>query len=104
MEPTPAPSAKANPRAQASLDITNQGRQLLLGGQVDESISILERATGLNPNNGEAYYWLAEAWLKKRNHSQALENHHQAWLRLRGQKAWNNKLRRQRIRIQGGGS
>lgn len=103
LEPAPAPSPKASPRAQASLDITEQGRQLLLGGQVDESISVLERATGLNPDNGQAYYWLAEAWLKKGNSSQALENHHQAWLRLRGQTAWNNRLREQRIRIQGGG-
>jgi hypothetical protein len=102
-EPAPAPSPKANPRAQASLDITEQGRQLLLGGQVDEAISVLERATGLNPDNGQAYYWLAEAWLKKGNPSQALENHHQAWLRLRGQSAWSGRLRGQRIRIQGGG-
>lgn len=103
-EPAPAPSPKASPRAQASLDITEQGRQLLLGGQVDEAISVLERATGLNPDNGQAYYWLAEAWLKKGNPSQALENHHQAWLRLRGQSAWSGRLRQQRIRIQGGGS
>ena len=102
-QPAPAPPAKAAPRAQASLDITEQGRQLLLGGQVDEAISVLERATGLNPNNGEAYYWLAEAWLKKKNPSQAMENHHQAWLRLRGQGAWNDRLRKQRLRIQGSG-
>ncbi len=102
LEPPPAPPAKVTPRAQASLDITEQGRRLLLGGQVEEAISVLERATGLNPNNGEAYYYLAEAWLRKGNSSQALENHHQAWLRLRGQGTWNGRLRTQRERIQRG--
>ena len=104
LEPAPAPPAKATPKAQASLNITEQGKQLLLGGQAEEAISVLERATGLNPDNGEAYYWLAEAWLKKGNRSQALENHHQAWLRLRGEEAWTGRLHRQRLRIQGGGA
>jgi Flp pilus assembly protein TadD len=99
----PAPSAKALSRVHASLRITDQGRQLLLGGQVEEAISVLERATGMNPDNGEACYWLAEAWLKKGNAKQALEYHHQAWLRLRNQPAWNSRLRSQRERMQGGG-
>ncbi len=101
MEP-PAPPAQASPRAQASLDITEQGRRLLLGGQVEEAISVLERATGMNPDNGEAFYWLAEAWLKKGNPSQALEYHHQAWLRLRTRAAWGTRLRDQRERMQRG--
>lgn len=99
----PSPPAKASPRVQASLDITDQGRQLLLGGQVEEAISVLERATGMNPDNGQAYYWLAEAWLKKGNPKQALEYHHQAWLRLRNQPAWNARLHNQRQRMQGAG-
>jgi len=99
-ETPPAPKPKDTPRSQASLNVTEQGRRLLLGGQEDEAISVLERAIGINPNNGEAYYWLAEAWLKKGNKSQALEYHHQAWLRLRGQGAWDGRLREQRGRLE----
>jgi hypothetical protein len=99
----PSSSGQASPRAHASLRVTDQGRQLLLGGQVEEAISVLERATGMNPDNGEAYYWLAEAWLKKGNPKQALEYHHQAWLRLRTQPAWNGRLRDQRERMQRAG-
>ncbi len=107
VEPVPAPPAppappadRPGPRAQASLELTSQGRRLLLGGQVDEAISLLERATGLNPDNGRAYYWLAEAWLSKGNPSQALEYHHQAWLRLHSRQAWDGRLRDQRRRLE----
>lgn len=99
----PSPPAQVSPRVQASLNVTDQGRQLLLGGQVEEAISVLERATGMNPDNGEAYYWLAEAWLKKGNAKQSLEYHHQAWLRLRAQPGWSARLRDQRERMQHGG-
>jgi tetratricopeptide (TPR) repeat protein len=102
MEPPPAPPAQPAPSSQASLDITEQGRRLLLGDQVEEAISVLERAIGMNPDNGQAYYWLAEAWLKKGNPKQALEYHHQAWLRLRNQPAWTARLHDQRERLQRG--
>lgn len=102
MEPPPAPPSQAAPSSQASLNITEQGRRLLLGNQVEEAISVLERAIGMNPDNGQAYFWLAEAWLKKGNSKQALEYHHQAWLRLRNQPAWTSRLRDQRQRLQRG--
>jgi Tfp pilus assembly protein PilF len=55
----------------ASLQLTNQGRELLQDNRIDDAVSTLERSINLDPNNAESYYYLAEAWLLKGNLSQA---------------------------------
>ena len=54
-----------DPRALASLQLTEQGRRLVEAGKSDQAIRVLEQAISLNPDNGQNYYYLAEAWLSK---------------------------------------
>ena len=101
-EDAAAPSEVPSPRALASLRLTEQGRMLLENGYPDDAISILERAVGLNPKNGENYYYLAEAWIAKRDTVQAEEFNRLAALYLKGND-WKVKLLDQRERIRNRG-
>jgi tetratricopeptide (TPR) repeat protein len=94
------PEEPLSPRAVASLQMTEQGRVLLEQKKVDESISVLERAVSLNPSNGRNYYYLAEAWLLKRNIKQAEEFNSLAGLYLEGDQTWLLKVEEQKQRIQ----
>jgi tetratricopeptide (TPR) repeat protein len=94
-----------NPRALASLRLTDEARMLLERGNIDDAIATLERAMNLNPSNGQNYYYLAEAWLKKRNPSQAREFNRLAAMYLRDDPEWKNRVDDQKERItQSGGS
>lgn len=86
-------------RALASLQLTNQGRILLENGKPDDAISVLERSIGLDPNNGQSCYWLAEAWLLKGNPAQAREFNRLADLYLRDDRGWMARVVEQRTRI-----
>lgn len=99
--PAPAP-AKPTPRALASLNLGEEGRKLYQAGQIDAAISTLERASALNPMNGQNYYWLAEAWLKKGDRGQALQYHRQALRHLAGDAGWRLRLEEQQRRLAGG--
>lgn len=87
-----------SPRALASLRLTEQGRMLLESGRPDDAISVLERAVGLNPTNGENYFYLAEAWIAKGDMVQAEEFNRLAALYLDGDD-WKVRLLEQRERI-----
>jgi predicted Zn-dependent protease len=88
-----------SPRAVASLRLTEQARVLLESGKVDDAITTLERAMNVNPSNGRNYYYLAEAWLKKGNPSQAREFNRLAAMYLRDEPGWMNRVRDQEQRI-----
>ncbi len=83
----------------ASLRLTEQARVLLESGKVDDAITTLERAMNLNPSNGRNYYYLAEAWLKKGNLSQAREFNRLAEMYLRDEPGWTNRVKDQQERI-----
>jgi tetratricopeptide (TPR) repeat protein len=87
-----------SPRALASLRLTEQGRRLLDSGDPDAAISALERAVGLNPTNGQNYYYLSEAWLAKGDTTEAEKFNRLAGLYLEGEE-WHVKLLDQRERI-----
>lgn len=97
----PAP-AKPTPRAMASLNLGEEGRKLYMAGRLDAAISTLERASSLNPMNGQNYYWLAEAWLQKGDRGQALQYHRQALRHLVGDPGWRLRLEEQQRRLAGG--
>lgn len=113
--PTPSPSPPSEPavlkqdqappvqdngsRAMASLRLTEQARVLLESGKVDEAITTLERAMNVNPSNGQNYYYLAEAWLRKGNSSQAREFNRLAALYLRDEPGWMSRVLEQGERI-----
>ena len=90
---------KSDPRAIASLQFTEQGRMLLESGHPEEAITILERALSLYPNNGQNYYYLAEAWLAKGDILQADEWNRLAGTYLLDDSAWIKRVRKQRARI-----
>jgi tetratricopeptide (TPR) repeat protein len=95
---TPLPQDDS-PRAVASLRLTEQARVLLESGKVDDAITTLERAMNVNPSNGQNYYYLAEAWLKKGNPSQAREFNRLAAMYLRNDPDWVNRINAQQERI-----
>jgi tetratricopeptide (TPR) repeat protein len=97
-DPAPPPRDDS-PRTVASLRLTEQARVLLESGKVDDAITTLERAMNLNPSNGRNYYYLAEAWLKKGNLSQAREFNRLAALYLRDEPGWTNRVKDQQERI-----
>jgi predicted Zn-dependent protease len=107
--PSAEPSAQKNgqttshqddsPRSVASLRLTEQARVLLESGKVDDAITTLERAMNVNPSNGQNYYYLAEAWLKKGNPSQAREFNRLAAMYLKDEPGWRNRVKDQEERI-----
>jgi predicted Zn-dependent protease len=90
---------KPRPREVASLHLTEQGQTLLESGKVDDAINTLERAVSLYPSNGKNYYYLAEAWLRKGNVTQAREWNRLAGMYLAGDSEWSPRVYEQRGRI-----
>jgi Tfp pilus assembly protein PilF len=86
-------------RMQASQKLTLQGRDLLEEGRHDDAIQILERAMNLNPSNGRACYYMAEAFLKKMDIRQADEFNRLARLYLAADTEWNDRLELQKKKI-----
>jgi predicted Zn-dependent protease len=95
---TPAPQDDS-PRSVASLRLTEQARALLESGKADDAITTLERAINLNPSNGRNYYYMAEAWLKKGNSSQATEFNRLAAMYLKDDPGWMSRVKDQQARI-----
>jgi predicted Zn-dependent protease len=93
------PPQHDSPRAVASLRLTEQARVLLETGKVDDAITTLERAMNLNPSNGQNYYYMAEAWLRKGNPSQAREFNRLAAMYLKDDPNWIGRVKDQQERI-----
>jgi tetratricopeptide (TPR) repeat protein len=99
-EKPPDPSVnKQSPMALAALALSDQGRAYLKNGKPDEAIRVLERAVNLHPQNGENYYYLAEAWLLKGNAIQAKEFNHLAAIYVKADPEWVLRVQSQRTRI-----
>ena len=90
-----------SPREKASLQLTEEGRQLLEEDKPDHAIRILEQAISLNPDNGQCYYYLAEAWLQKGNFSEAKQFNSLAENYLKKDKSWNTRVASQADKILG---
>ena len=88
-----------SPREKASLQLTEEGRQLLDEDKPDQAIRSLEQAISLNPDNGPCYYYLAEAWLQKGNFSEARQFNSLAENYLKKDKGWNSRVANQADKI-----
>jgi len=99
-EPPPSPELPATPRALASLQLTEQGKNFLNKGKPDAAIRVLERAINLNPGSGENYYYLSESWLQKGEAKQAKEFNHIAEIYLNKYPDWTVRIARQKDLIQ----
>ena len=105
-QPTPAEqetepelSEEPDPRTLASLQLTDQGRRLVEAGKTDQAIRVLEQAISLNPDNGENYYYLAEAWLLKGVMSEAKKFNQLAEIHLKDQGQWTQRIIQQANQI-----
>lgn len=108
--PIPAPPAVEQPsargttpdaRARAAESLTLEGSRLVKEKNFDGAIRVLEQAVGVNPQDGPACYYLAEAWIGKQDPARATQFNDLAALYLRGDKAWSQRVRSQRARIDG---
>ena len=104
----PAPPAKpmptvpqppTDPRHRASLQLSDQGRTLLVQKRYDDAIRTLEQAINLYPQNGESYYYMAEAWLAKGSITQAAEFNRLARMYLDNPN-WSSRLNEQTSTIE----
>jgi len=59
-------------REQASIELTDRGRQLLESGRWEESTSVFQKAISLLPSNPYPYYYLAKARYRQQEYPQAL--------------------------------
>ena len=91
--------SEENPRVVAALQLTDQGRRLIEDRQPDKAIRILEQAVSLNSTNGQAYYYLSEAWLMKGSAAQAKEFNHLAEIHLKEDSEWMIRVAQQADRI-----
>ena len=90
-----------SPREKVSLELTEEGRQLLAEDKPDHAIRLLEQAISLNPDNGRCYYYLAEAWLQKGNPSEARQFNSLAKNYLKKDNAWKTLVANQADKIAG---
>ena len=90
-----------SPREKASLQLTEDGRRLLAEDKPDQAIRSLEQAISLNPDNGQCYYYLAEAWLQKGNVSEARQFNSLAKAYFNKDKGWNARVAKQADKIAG---
>ena len=92
-------TVEENPRAAASLQLTDQGRRLVEDRRPDRAIRVLEQAVSLHPANGRSYYYLAEAWLMKGFADQAREFNQLAEIHLKKDNRWMIRVAEQADRI-----
>lgn len=99
MPANPTPTSQNSSRTVVLLSLVDQGRAYLKQDRPDAAIRILERAVNINPQRGESYYYLAQAWLMKENFSQALEYNRLAEIYLGGDPQWTRLVKDQRHKI-----
>lgn len=91
--------AEENPRVVAALQLNDQGRRLLEERKPDKAIRVLEQAVSLDATNGQAYYFLSEAWLMKGSATQAKEFNQLAEIHLKEDSEWMIRVAQQADRI-----
>lgn len=87
------------PREKASDQLTREGRQLLNEGKLDNAIRLFEQAVGIDPNNGQCYFYLAQAWLQKGIYSEAREFNDLARIYLNDDRHWMTRVQEQADQI-----
>ena len=86
-------------RTNASHSLTLEGYNLLCKKDYTGAIRLLERAVGVNPSDGPGYYYLAEAWIGKKNYQLAFQFNRLASIYLRKNNKWADLTTVQRKRI-----
>jgi len=94
-----SPVVKPSARMMASANLVDQGKDYLDKGKPDRALRAFERALSLYSGDGEIYYYMAEAWMMKKNKHQALEFNRLAGMYLSGNYLWSDKVAEQQKRI-----
>ena len=84
----PGPSGQEG----ASIQLTDQGRRHLAAGQVDQAVSVLQKAISIFPKNPYAYYYLAQTRFLKKEYSQSLPPLEQAELLIPADRIWLSRI------------
>lgn len=87
-------------RTAASHSLTMEGYRLIQSGNFNGAIRVLERAVGVNPGDGQGYFYLAEAWIGKNALTQASRFNEMAIMYLRDNPVWLQRARAQKKRIE----
>ncbi len=90
----------ATPRNNAAVQLAQEGIHHLSAGRPDNAIRSFEQAIGLNPNCGQCYYYMAQAWVAKGAVSEARQFNSLARDYLQEDPTWNERLRVQTRRIE----
>jgi tetratricopeptide (TPR) repeat protein len=80
--------------------LIQEGIGHLNAGKPDNAIRSFEQAIGLNPNNGQCYYYMAQAWLAKGAVSEAKQFNSLAGDYLQDDAQWEVRVREQFQRIE----
>src|SRR3989338_8610550 len=86
-EPRPF-AVSATPKARASAKMVEDGRRLLVSGDVQGASLAFQEAINVDPKNGIAYYYLAKAKFELGEHVQASGVLDKAEELLQGSKEW----------------
>jgi Tfp pilus assembly protein PilF len=88
------------PRSSAALQLTQEGIQHLNAGRPDNAIRSFEQAISLDPNYGQCYYYMAQAWMAKGVVSEAMQFNDLARDYLKDQAQWEERVFEQTLRIE----
>ena len=94
-------NSPAAPRNNAAVQLSQEGIHHLSAGRPDNAIRSFEQAIGLNPNCGQCYYYMAQAWMAKGVVSEARQFNSLAQDYLQGDPAWEERVTMQAQRIEG---
>jgi len=87
------------PRENAAAQLTQQGSQHLSDGKPDNALRLFEQAIGLDPSNGQCYYYMAQAWMAKRKYPEAKRFNNLARDYLADNVDWKTRVLRQAEQI-----
>lgn len=93
------PELKPSARMMATANLVEQGKNYLDKGNPDQALGVFERALSVYSGNGETYYYMAEAWVMKKNKHQAIEFNRLAGMYLSENYQWSDKVAEQQKRI-----
>jgi len=93
------PEPKPDARMLATASLVEQGKNYLDAGKPDQALGAFERALSVHPGNGKTYYYMAEAWIMKKNKHQAHEFNRLADMYLSEDRTWRGMVADQQKRI-----
>ena len=87
-------------RTRAARDLNLKAASLLKNHKPDAAIDFLERSIAIDPSNGQAYYYLSNAWLMKKDQKQAYEFNRLAEEYIEDDEEWHQRVLEQKTLIQ----